>query len=129
MAKYKDIKVDVFKKWILVFAGDFKEFKVWCKNRLSSQKTLLELIETDKDKSCSLGTTYYNSCSGESVIWLKYFPHNPSTTSILTHEIYHAACGVLDFCGIKDEETYAYLIEHLIYEALKKDDWITVKKG
>ena len=48
------------------------------------------------------------------VIWLRRFD-----IPTLAHEIYHAVKYILDFAGVDDHETGAFLSEYLFREAMK----------
>ncbi len=48
------------------------------------------------------------------VIWIREF-----NLPVLAHEIYHATKYILDFAGVDDHETGAFLTEYLFSEAIK----------
>ncbi len=55
--------------------------------------------------------------NNQTLLWLKYEPHEPILLGTLNHEIFHCACFILERAGIKycedSDEAYAYLIAYL----------------
>ena len=64
--------------------------------------------------------------SNHTVLWIKKLPESYFDFGVLSHEIYHCVCFILDKAGIehKDntEESYAYLIQYLTIEIMKGID-------
>lgn len=67
---------------------------------------------------------HFTTNSGLSVVWIRQGLSPRETHSTITHEVVHASIEILKSIGInlcpKSEEAYAYLIEHLVFEAGSK---------
>ena len=62
----------------------------------------------------STGRYYFNIEKGKRFLWMAKVPEKPQEYATLSHEIFHAAFGIMDEIGVSpsedSEEAYAYLI-------------------
>jgi len=74
---------------------------------------------TEKDEA----SVYYseNHCP---ILWLRYAPKTPREYGALVHEVFHVVCLIMKWASIPlnegSEEPYAYLLDYLTTEILKR---------
>ena len=131
MAKYKDIKVDIFKRYVTVFIGSKQELYNYVVNYnygVDLVKSVKDVIEED-----SPGMTFYNS-SGISLIYIENEPTTPESISILGHEVLHAVFHLFGYVGVdfidnSSNETFTYAFDYILKRALTKKGYKDVKKN
>lgn len=132
-AIYKYIYCDVFRTGVVVFIGDCESLRKFV-NKNYTEKYVADLIES-VNKYCieenyyqnDIAARIYNSDSGRYIIHLPKFSfsYNINEISTMMHELLHATFLICDFIGIEyryegNNETYTYLQEFLLREALDK---------
>ena len=130
-AIYKYIHCDVFKHGVSVFIGDCDSLKKWAR-KIYNEPQEQDMIESI-DKFCNaerytnedVAASCYDSDSGQWIVHLPSFSfsYNPTEITNLSHELLHAACGMLDYLGVEyryggSNEPYTYLHEYLLKNAL-----------
>lgn len=131
---YATIDIDIFATSIIVIVCDDKETikkdapeideKLGTGNLLTSWAD-----KTFDDKFLYDYTAQAPNESGDVVVF--FYAENPGEVSYETmvHEFHHATYYLCDFRGIDDEETEAYLQQHLFHKMLCKiDDWLDEQK-
>jgi hypothetical protein len=58
--------------------------------------------------------------ANRALIWLEQHPTNAESQGALVHELAHAVSQFCSFVGIKDEETFAYLMQHFFTQFMTK---------
>lgn len=132
MAIYKFIDCDIYKRYISVFIGSRNDFKKWVEDTYGNDKEYQDLVElvSQSPKRTELASFWYNNKTGDGIIELPKFPTTPKDIAAIAHECFHAACQILDYCHIDyypegNNESFAYLIEHLVFNVLHKNDYKT----
>lgn len=107
------IRVDIYKRDVLVHCGNLKPLRKYL-SKFLSQDAIKEICDSLRD--CKLGQTLQIKDSGI----LVYLPKEPSDAKdigALMHELFHAAYFVLQKAGIdcndSADEAYAYLLQFL----------------
>lgn len=123
MAKYKSIRIELYKRDITVFIGSHEEFKEWIKTN-DCHKTwsniINEILESDDNAEASY---WHDSTNGNGIIELHYHPKSHEEISIAAHECLHATMRILSFIGIpcfenEANEPYTYLLEYILEQVL-----------
>lgn len=123
MAKYKIIRIELYKRDITVFIGSHEEFKEWIKTN-DCPKTwsniINEILESDDNAEASY---WHNSVNGNGIIELHYHPKFPEEIGVAAHECLHATMRILSFIGIpcfenESNEPYTYLLEYILEQVL-----------
>lgn len=123
MAKYKIIRIELYKRDITVFIGSHEELKEWIKTNDCSKtwsNIINEILESDDNAEASY---WYDSVNGNGIIELHYHPKSPEEISIAAHECLHATMRTLSFIGIpcfenEANEPYTYLLEYILEQVL-----------
>lgn len=139
-AKYKYIHCDVYKHGVSVFIGDCDSLKKWAKKFYSEpqEQDMIESIDkfcnAERYRSENVAASCYDSDSGQWIVHLPSFSfsYNPTEITNLSHELLHAACGMLDYLGVEyryggSNEPYTYLHEYLLKNALIEKGYKDVK--
>lgn len=107
------IRVDIYKRDVLVHCGNLKPLRKYL-SKFLSQDAIREICDSLRD--CKLGQTLQIKGSGI----LVYLPKEPSDAKdmgTLVHELFHAAYFILQKAGIdcndSADEAYAYLLQFL----------------
>ena len=121
-AKHKYIPCDIYKSGIHVFIGEYNEMIKWAE-KFYHEKEYIPFIESMRESRAGYADTHYYL--GNVIVRLPIFPTSAEDIAVTTHEIYHAACALLQHAGIEyveesTNEVYAYLIEHLMRNILKE---------
>lgn len=138
MSKYKYIYCDVYKRGVSVFIGDCNSLRNWAKkvyNNPCEQDLIASINEyCSEEHYNTAAASCYESDSGEWIIHLPKFSftYNPTEIANLSHELLHAALGILDFVGVEyrykgSNEPYTYLHEYLLKNALIEKGYKNVK--
>lgn len=130
MAKCKWIPCDIFKRGVYVFVGTLKEFKSWIaasKEWSEDFKSMVANINANGNEAAS----YNYDFDASGVIFLRKFPRTPKEVATLSHEVLHATFKILDYCHVNYEvnennETFTYLDEHIMHNALEFNDYKTL---
>lgn len=123
MAKYKNIRIELYKRDITVFIGSHEEFKEWTKKCVFPEDwntIITQILESDDNAEASY---WYNDVNGNGIIELHYHPKSPEEIGIVAHECLHATMRVLSFIGIpcfenEANEAYTYLLEYILEQVL-----------
>lgn len=123
MAKYKNIRIELYKRDITVFIGSHEEFKEWTKKCIFPEDwntIITQILESDDNAEASY---WYNDVNGNGIIELHYHPKSPEEIGIVAHECLHATMRVLSFIGIpcfenEANEAYTYLLEYILEQVL-----------
>ena len=123
MAKYKHIRIELYKRDITVFIGSHEEFKEWiktCDYSKTWNNTITQILESDDNSEASY---WHNYIDGNGIIELHYHPKSPKEIAIAAHECLHATMRVLSFIGIpcfenEANEPYTYLLEYILEQVL-----------
>ena len=123
MAKFKHIRIELYKRDITVFIGSHEEFKEWTKKCVFSEDwntIITQILESDDNAEASY---WYNDINGNGIIELHYHPKSPEEIGIVAHECLHATIRVLSFIGIpcfenEANEPYTYLLEYILEQVL-----------
>lgn len=133
MAKYKLITVNIFKRGIMIYIGNHNTFVRFVKEYFKDDSSYEDLVNFIRDSNYDnpAASCWFNRNTGEAIIELKRFPKTPSEIAIATHECLHAVIHVLYFCGVDfvpdgNNETYTYLLEHLVKNLLENKDYINI---
>ena len=123
MAKYKCIRIELYKRDITVFIGSHEEFKEWIKTN-DCPKTwnniITQILESDDNAEASY---WNNAINGNGIIELHYHPKSPKEIAIAAHECLHSTMRILSFIGIPcfiddTNEPYTYLLEYILEQVL-----------
>ena len=128
MAKYKCIRIELYKRDITVFIGSHEELKEWIKTNECSKtwsNIINEILESDDNAEASY---WYDSVNGNGIIELHYHPKSPKEIAIAAHECLHATMRTLSFIGIpcfenEANEPYTYLLEYILEQVLDFNDY------
>lgn len=123
MAKFKHIRIELYKRDITVFIGPHEEFKEWIKKCVFPEDwntIITQILESDDNAEASY---WYNDVNGNGIIELHYHPKSPEEIGIAAHECLHATMRVLSFIGIpcfenEANEPYTYLLEYILEQVL-----------
>lgn len=123
MAKYKCIRIELYKRDITVFIGSHEEFKEWIKTNDCTETwrdIINQILESDDNAEASYR---HNAIDGNGIIELHYHPKSPKEIAIAAHECLHATMRVLSFIGIpcfdnEANEPYTYLLEYILEQVL-----------
>lgn len=123
MAKYKNIRIELYKRDIIVFIGSHDEFKEWIKHSDYTKtwtKLINQVLESDDNAEASY---WYNDINGNGIIELHYHPKSPKEIAIAAHECLHSTMRILSFIGIPcfiddANEPYTYLLEYILEQVL-----------
>lgn len=132
MAKFKNIRIDIYKRKITVFIGSHEEFKTWITSYHvpSDWEQLLESIIESKDNA--IASYWYNVNNGNGVIELPYHPENKEEIGVAAHECLHCVMHTLSYVNIpcimhESNEAYTYLLEYLLVRVLDYKNYELVK--
>ena len=139
-SKYKYIHCNPYKRGVSVFIGDCESLKKWARKFYNrpDERDLIEQLEEYcnenryiKNNVCA--STYESSVCGHQLIHLPKFSFKCDVTEIsnLSHEVLHAVLAILDYVGVEyvrngTHETYAYLHEYILKEALTEKGYKNV---
>lgn len=102
------IDCEVYPFQILVYFGDKKGLRKELKKY--DKSFIKEVGEIKQGKTVIFST-------GQTLLWLKHKPKSINDLSLLSHEIFHCTCFILNRCGIQlsdsSDEAFAYLIQYL----------------
>lgn len=133
MAKVKYIPCDIYKRGIEMFIGSPKELKEYCQKNYNED-------EDDREfnyslEHCSYGLADFHYGNGYGIVRIPKFPSTPEEIAYTTHELLHATMWILWYCGVEynndniNNESYTYLLEHLVRNALEKKGYEDVEKN
>ena len=129
------INVDVFKTGILVIVNSsikgilsdlnkiFDSINIKGEDKEADIKTITNYLDPDDNGDVTaLGHCITTGNTNDVVVIFRY--DNPSQISmeVLVHEMYHATKRICESRLVEDEETEAYLLEHLVHTMLNKID-------
>lgn len=123
MAKYKHIKIELYKREITIFIGSHEEFKEWIKTYDCPETwniVINQILESDDNAEASY---WFNDINGNGIIELHYHPKSPEEIGTAAHECLHATMRILSFIGIpcfanEANEAYTYLLEYILEQVL-----------
>lgn len=122
------IEIDIYHTDIAVNFGDVDELINWMGKHNVTDKEI-EIFE-DSLTSNLKGITMNLEC-GTIVLFIKDLPETPKYKDFLAHEIFHAACMIMQNKGItldtSSEEAFAYLIGNITRKIHEKLDKINNK--
>lgn len=123
---YFIVEVDLYKVDVLVVVGDIGGAIEWLSNKNVTDSD----IESIKSNSNDQGNVLLLS---NNAIYLHVRDREKTNfwTSVLVHEVFHAASFLLKSKGIEldesSEEAYAYLIEFIYYKIMEQLDELKIK--
>ena len=128
MAKYKNIRIELYKRDITVFIGSHEEFKKWIKTNDCSEtwsNIISQILESDDNAEASY---WHDDIKGNGLIELHYHPKSPEEVAVAAHECLHATMRILSFIGIpcfenEANEPYTYLLEYILEQVLDFNDY------
>ena len=131
---YTTIDIDIFATSIIVIVCDDKETIKKDTPEIDRKLGTVNLLTSWADKTFNDNFLY--SCTAQAPnglgdVIVFFNAENPGEVSYETmvHEFHHATYYLCDFRGIDDEETEAYLQQHLFHKMLCKiDDWLDKQK-
>lgn len=123
MAKYKCIRIELYKRDITVFIGSHEEFKEWIKTNDCTETwrdIINQILESDDNAEASY---WRDAINGNGIIELHYHPKSPEEIAVAAHECLHATMRILSFIGIpcfdnEANEPYTYLLEYILEQVL-----------
>lgn len=123
MAKFKHIRIELYKRDITVFIGSHEEFKEWikkCDFPETWNTIITKILKSDDNAEASY---WYNDIDGNGIIELHYHPKSPKEVAVAAHECLHATIKVLSFVGIpcfenEANEAYTYFLEYILQQVL-----------
>lgn len=123
MAKYKCIRIELYKRDITVFIGSHEEFKEWIKTNDCTEiwrDIINQILESDDNAEASY---WHDAINGNGIIELHYHPKSPEEIAVAAHECLHATMRILSFIGIpcfdnEANEPYTYLLEYILEQVL-----------
>lgn len=123
MAKYKIIRVELYKRDITVFIGSHEEFKEWVETNDCTETwrdIINQILESDDNAEASY---WHDAVNGNGIIELHYHPKSPEEIAVAAHECLHATMRILSFIGIpcfdnEANEPYTYLLEYILEQVL-----------
>lgn len=122
MAKYKRVRIELYKRDIIIFIGSHKEFKKWVTTNdcPKTWSNISQILESDDNAEASY---WNNSFNGNGIIELHYHPKSPEEIAVAAHECLHATMRILSFVGIpcfenEANEPYTYLLEYILEQVL-----------
>lgn len=111
----KIIPIDLYNTDIMVHFGNYDSLKAELVARFGIEDALYILNGISVDENI-LGRTVLLS-TGNIVLWMPDYPNNSKEKGTLAHEIYHAACEIMNKIDVPpntdNEEAYAYLIGYI----------------
>jgi hypothetical protein len=117
---YALIEISQFYRDLLVCIGD-KEMVRKCITEYHDDVTAEEICNAIIGIEC--GKTIYDEHNKLFLLWIPHSPKTAQDMGFLSHEIFHAACAVMDAIGSKpsedSEEVYAYLITFLTQKIIE----------
>jgi len=131
---YTTIDIDIFATSIIVIVCDDKETIKKDTPEIDRKLGTVNLLTSWADKTLSDNFLYSHTAqapNGLGDVIVFFNAENPGNVSYETmvHEFHHATYYLCEFRGIDDEETEAYLQQHLFHKMLCKiDDWIDKQK-
>ena len=130
---YTTIDIDIFTTSIIVIVSDDKETIKEETPKIDEKLGTGNLLTSWADKTFNGNFLYSHTAApnelGDVVVFFN--AENPGEVSYETmvHEFHHATSCLCEFRGIDDEETEAYIHEHLFHKMLCKiDDWTDKQK-
>ena len=130
---YTTIDIDIFATSIIVIVCDDKETIKEETPKIDEKLGTGNLLTSWADKPLSDNFLYNHTAApnelGDVVVFFN--AENPGEVSYETmvHEFHHATDFLCSFRGIDDEETEAYIPEHLFHKMLcKVDDYVDKQK-
>lgn len=118
----KVIDIGIYKTNLTIFLGGrYADISVWLKENISDDEEECRVLTEQ-----FYGTFYENNANGAFAFYKRDFfvwVRHANSVSELVHELYHATNYILTQCGVAHDEIdepYAYLLEYLTREALKK---------
>lgn len=111
----KIIPIDLYNTDIMVHFGNYDSLKAELVARFGIEDALSILNGLSVNENI-LGRTVLLS-TGNIVLWMPDCPNNSKGKGTLAHEIYHAACEIMNKIDVPpntdNEEAYAYLIGYI----------------
>ena len=130
---YTTIDIDIFTTSIIVIVSDDKETIKEETPKIDEKLGTGNLLTSWADKTFNGNFLYSHTAVpnelGDVVVFFN--AENPGEVSYETmvHEFHHATSCLCEFRGIDDEETEAYIHEHLFHKMLcKVDDYVDKQK-
>lgn len=130
---YTTINIDIFTTSIIVIVSDDKETIKEETPKIDEKLGTGNLLTSWADKTFNDNFLYSHTATpnelGDVIVFFN--AENPGEVSYETmvHEFHHATSCLCEFRGIDDEETEAYIHEHLFHKMLCKiDDWTDKQK-
>ena len=132
MAKYKNIRIELYKRDITVFIGSHEEFKEWikkCDFPETWNTIITQILKSDDNAEASY---WYNNNNGNGIIELKKHPETTEEICTAVHECLHCVIRVLSYIGIPcveyaANEAYTYLLEYILTNVLDYKGYELVK--
>jgi hypothetical protein len=126
MAKYKEISVDIYKRYVYVFVGSLSEFKEWVTKTYiyDEEKEFVNMVLLLKEDEIGMASFNWDSKGGTGAVLIPKWPKTPKEVAALVHELLHATFWILDLCRVDydstgSNEAFTYLMEHLTRNALE----------
>ena len=131
---YTTIDIDIFATSIIVIVCDDKETIKKEAPKIDEKLGTGNLLTSWADKTFDDDFLYDRTAQapnafGDVVVLFKAESPGKVSYEIMVHEFHHATNYLCEFRGIDDEETEAYLQQHLFHKMLCKiDDWLDKQK-
>lgn len=131
---YFTIGVDFLNTSVLVIVGNdaavLKDAALKIDKKLKTdnlvQESIRKILEDDHLYDCTLTAS---NATGDVIVFFNSPTLDNVSYETMVHEFHHAVNALCDFRGIDDEETEAYLQEHLFHKMLcKVDDYVAARK-
>lgn len=111
----KIIPIDIYNTDIMVHFGNYDSLKEELTARFGLEDAL-SILEGMNVNENMLGRTVLLS-AGNIILWMPSIPKTNKEKGTLAHEIYHAACEIMNKIDVPpcpdNEEAYAYLIGYI----------------
>lgn len=133
---WKYIHCDVYKCGVSIFIGECEALKKWAKKVYNGNADVdmlqgMEATCTEADYiENNVAARCYVSSGGACIVHLPRFSftYNPQEITSLSHEVLHAAFGILDYIGVEyryggSNEPYTYLHEFILKNALIRNGY------
>ena len=131
---YTTIDIDIFATSIIVIVCDDKETIKKDIPEIDRKLGTVNLLSSWADKTLSDNFLYSHTAQapnglGDVIVFFNAESPGEVSYETMVHEFHHATYYLCEFRGIDDEETEAYLQQHLFHKMLCKiDDWIDKQK-
>lgn len=111
MNRIFDISPNVFPVTLTIATGTTK----YLKSRLKEEHHE-DVIEVNEGGANAITI----SDKGRSLIIIRQFDDSPEQIGIIAHEVYHAVTEQLEWIGVNDSETFAYMTEFYTGSIIKR---------